>query len=42
MNVSVEPHCMSLGPIHLAIAMNDRVWIHEVSEQGNGCNKTMN
>ena len=34
LEVSVEPNFISLGPFHIAIGMNDRVWIHEIGEQG--------
>ena len=34
MQVSVEPHLIALGPGHVAIAVNDRAWIHEVNGQG--------
>ena len=34
LEVSVEPNFISLGPFHIAVGMNDRVWIHEIGEQG--------
>lgn len=34
MNLSVEPRFISLGPSHMAVGMNDRVWIYEMCEQG--------
>lgn len=34
LEVSVEPNFISLGPFHIAIGMNDRVWIHDIGEQG--------
>lgn len=34
LDLSVEPSIIGLGPFHIAVGMNDRVWIHEIGETG--------
>lgn len=34
LDLSVEPAFIGLGPFHIAVGMNDRVWIHEIGEAG--------
>ena len=34
LDLSVEPTFIGLGPFHIAVGMNDRVWIHEIGEAG--------
>lgn len=34
MDVSIEPTFITLGPFHVAVGTNDRVWIHEIGEAG--------
>ena len=34
LDLSIEPSFIGLGPFHIAVGMNDRVWIHEIGEAG--------
>ena len=34
MDLSIEPTFITLGPFHVAVGTNDRVWIHEIGESG--------
>ena len=34
LDLLVEPSVIGLGPFHIAVGINDRVWIHEIGETG--------
>ena len=34
LDLSIEPTFITLGPFHIAVGANDKVWIHEIGEAG--------
>ena len=34
LDLSIEPTLITLGPFHVAVGTNDRVWIHEIGGAG--------
>ena len=32
LDLSIEPTFITLGPFHIAVSANDKVWIHEIGE----------